>query len=104
MSQPRPLELGLEGADLVIAWSDGQRRRYTPRLLRALCPCAGCNEARRHSVPALPLDAPLADIPETVAFRLVEPVGNYAYKIGFSDGHDTGIYTLEKLYQWGETA
>jgi len=104
MSQPRPLELGLEGKDLIIAWSDGQRRRYSPQRLRALCPCAGCNEARRHAVPALPLDSPLADIAETVAFRKVEPVGNYAYKIGFSDGHDTGIYTLEKLYQWGETA
>ncbi|MGQ9604716.1 MAG: gamma-butyrobetaine hydroxylase-like domain-containing protein [Thermogutta sp.] len=104
MASPHPLELALEGRDLIITWNDGQRKRYAPQRLRALCPCAGCNEARRHAAPPLPLDAPLVGIPETVAFRIVEPVGNYAYKIGFNDGHDTGIYTLERLHQWGETA
>jgi DUF971 family protein len=29
------------------------------------------------------------------------PVGNYAYKILFSDGHDTGIYTLDLLRELG---
>jgi DUF971 family protein len=29
------------------------------------------------------------------------PVGQYAYSIGFSDGHDTGIYTLEYLRELG---
>ena len=31
----------------------------------------------------------------------MEPVGNYAYSIEFSDGHNTGIYTLELLRQLG---
>ena len=31
----------------------------------------------------------------------VSPVGNYAYSIAFSDGHDTGIYTLEFLRELG---
>jgi DUF971 family protein len=31
----------------------------------------------------------------------MKPVGNYAYSIDFSDGHDTGIYTLESLRQLG---
>jgi len=31
----------------------------------------------------------------------MKPVGNYAYSIAFSDGHDTGIYTLELLRQLG---
>jgi DUF971 family protein len=32
----------------------------------------------------------------------MEPVGNYAYAIEFSDGHNTGIYTLELLRQLGQ--
>jgi DUF971 family protein len=32
----------------------------------------------------------------------MEPVGNYAYSIAFSDGHDTGIYTLELLRTLGK--
>mgnify|MGYP000434755382 CR=1 FL=1 len=39
-----------------------------------------------------------------VAFRKITPVGNYAYQIAFSDGHDTGIYTLEYLYRLGDSA
>ena len=31
----------------------------------------------------------------------MKPVGNYAYSIAFSDGHDTGIYTLELLQELG---
>ncbi len=104
MSAPRPVALTLEGSDLVIAWNDGHRKRYAPQRLRGLCPCAGCNEARRHADPPLPLDATLPDIPQTIAYRSVSPVGNYAYKIGFSDGHDTGIFTLENLYRWGDDA
>jgi len=37
-----------------------------------------------------------------VTVKEVTPVGNYAYKIGFSDGHDTGIYTLDYLYEIGQ--
>jgi len=32
----------------------------------------------------------------------VSPVGNYAYSIEFSDGHNTGLYTLDFLYELGE--
>ena len=31
----------------------------------------------------------------------MQPVGNYAYSIAFSDGHDTGIFTLEFLHEHG---
>ena len=34
-----------------------------------------------------------------MAVSAMEPVGQYAYKIFFSDGHDSGIYTLEYLYE-----
>ena len=31
----------------------------------------------------------------------IEPVGNYAIRIGFSDGHDTGIFSWNTLYDFG---
>jgi DUF971 family protein len=34
----------------------------------------------------------------------MKPVGNYAYTIAFSDGHDTGIYSFELLRELGEPA
>ena len=34
----------------------------------------------------------------------MQPVGNYAYTIAFSDGHDTGIYSFELLRELGEPA
>jgi DUF971 family protein len=39
---------------------------------------------------------------EPVTIRQMTPVGNYAYSIHFSDGHSTGIYTLDLLRSLGE--
>jgi len=39
---------------------------------------------------------------ENVGILKIEPVGNYAIKIIFSDGHDTGIYSWDYLYRLGE--
>ena len=36
-----------------------------------------------------------------IAMESVEPVGNYALRIIFSDGHDSGLYTWEELYRLG---
>jgi DUF971 family protein len=36
-----------------------------------------------------------------VAIVRVEPVGNYAVRLIFSDGHGSGIYTWELLYDYG---
>ena len=38
---------------------------------------------------------------ETVGIRAVEPVGQYAVKIVFDDGHDTGLFTWKYLYTLG---
>jgi len=89
---------------LLITWSDGQVRRYTARELRDACPCATCREKRTQPAapPAaglLPVLAPQEARPLTI--EGMRPVGSYAYQIHFSDGHDTGIYTLEHLRQLG---
>ena len=36
-----------------------------------------------------------------VLIRSIEPVGNYAIRIGFSDGHNTGIFSWDTLYDFG---
>ena len=92
----RPLALRKEADDrLAIDWSDGHHSSYTWKHLRDNCSCAGCRDER--SQPADPFRilrpselAPLRPV-------AVTPVGRYAYKITWSDGHDSGIYTLEAL-------
>lgn len=101
-----PTKLEREGErHLVITWSDGERRRYSFRELRDSCPCATCRE-KRNAPPPSPLMLPIltdAQI-QPLAIAGMKPVGNYAYAIAFSDGHDTGIYTLEFLRELGEDA
>jgi DUF971 family protein len=36
-----------------------------------------------------------------ILIKSIEPVGNYAIRIGFSDGHDTGIFSWSTLYDYG---
>jgi DUF971 family protein len=87
----------LPDGSVEIGWSDGVRSAYSPRLLRDACPCATCREQRVQ--PAAPALLPVLR-PEEVAPLAIagmKPVGQYAYSIEFSDGHSSGIYTLEYL-------
>lgn len=98
MSQPRPEAIRRrdDGA-IEIDWSDGAAAAYTPRLLRDACPCATCRE--RRAAPAEPNPLAVLDAAECAPLTIsgMQPVGQYAYKVVFSDGHDSGIYTLEYL-------
>jgi DUF971 family protein len=99
--QPTKLEVLADGR-LRIGWSDGMVRGYSVRELRDKCPCATCREKRNASPP--PATAlPILSAAELQPLRIVgmTPVGHYAYSIEFSDGHDTGIYTLETLRELG---
>ena len=89
---------------LLIDWSDGQKRSYRIRELREACPCATCREKR--SQPADPLALPVLKQVQTqpLTIAAMEPMGNYAYSIRFSDGHDTGIFAFDLLKQLGEPA
>jgi DUF971 family protein len=99
----QPEKLGLTSAgQLRIDWSDGEAREYSVRELRDKCPCATCREQR--SAPPPPLtQLPILSAAETQPLRIIAmtPVGRYAYGIDFSDGHNTGIYTLESLREMG---
>ena len=89
-----------------ITWSDGQVRRYTARELRDRCPCATCRERRAAPPPTQPggglLNILSPQEARPLAINGMQPVGSYAYQIDFSDGHNTGIYTLEHLRQLGQ--
>ena len=99
--QPQKLEL-VEHNQLRITWNDKSVRDYAARELRDKCPCATCRE-NRNAPPPSPLQLPVISAAEAQPIRIIamKPVGNYAYSIDFSDGHDTGIYTLETLREWG---
>lgn len=101
-----PTKLALEADDhLLIEWSDGRRLRYGFRRLRDACPCATCREKRE--APPAPTNLLTVLSPQEVAPLKVagmKPVGNYAYTIAFSDGHDSGIYSFERLLELGEPA
>lgn len=102
--QPQPTKLArTSDHSLTIEWSDGERRQYTFSELRNACPCATCREKRSAPPPPsnlLPVLSPAETRPLQISN--MEPVGNYAYSIEFSDGHDTGIYTFELLRELGK--
>lgn len=103
MATVRPTSLALEPAGtLLIVWSDGQRRRYALKELRDCCPCATCREQRSQPTQAalLPVLSPRDLAPLKLAGA--KPVGQYAYSLEFSDGHDTGIFTFDLLRELGQ--
>jgi DUF971 family protein len=102
--KPFPTELKLlNPEELQITWSDGVQHVLTVRQLRAHCPCASCREQRKGNEAESPL-LPVLRLEEAQPLRFVSmrPVGNYAYSVCFSDGHDTGIFPLELLRELGE--
>jgi len=87
-----------------IDWRDGHHSEYALEYLRDKCPCATCTGA--HGTPPRPQSgpAPVASNPFQMykpALKMlgVEQVGNYAIRINWSDGHNTGIYSYEHFRQ-----
>jgi DUF971 family protein len=96
---PDELALTDDNHVLQINWDDGHLSRHRLDVLRAECPCAHC---KGHS-PEQSLNLK----PEQFAnIQLTDMavVGRYAYNLVFSDGHNTGIYTLKILYELPSTA
>lgn len=83
---------------LAILWSDGRETRHEVRELRLSCPCAACHD----EITGEPLLDP-ARVPGDVRPLDLVSVGNYGLKIRWSDGHDTGIYSYERLRELGGT-
>lgn len=98
-----PTQLQRPEAHLVrVTWSDGRVLDYSAQTLREHCPCATCRE--KHGAPVPPATAlPVLSIEETRPLQVasMKPVGNYAYAIQFSDGHQNGIFTFQLLRSIG---
>jgi DUF971 family protein len=106
MNSSYPTSLSrLDDKRLQIMWSSGENRVYQIAELRSKCPCATCREKRnaqaKEPPPLFEILKPAEAQPLTLAG--MRPVGNYAYAIAFSDGHDTGIYTFELLQELGDS-
>lgn len=94
-SNPWPSEIRLnpERNMLIVAFDDGARFELPAELLRVESPSA---EVRNHGGPKT-----IVLGKKDVTIAAVEPVGNYAVRISFSDGHDTGLYSWTWLHQLG---
>lgn len=103
MSQDRvvPESLALTDNDSVleITWSDSHLGRHRLAVLRSKCPCAQC---QGHN-PAQSLNLKPEQFTD-IRISDLAPVGSYAYSIVWSDGHSTGIYTLDFLRGLENTA
>jgi DUF971 family protein len=77
---------------LELAWGHGKASKLPYRYLRAECPCASCrNEWTGERV----LDP--ASIRDDLKLEAMEPVGNYAVRLAWNDGHSSGLYTWDAL-------
>ena len=103
---------------VLIRWTDGQTTRWTARELRDACPCATCREksgslqsadlqsgsagdSRSDHTPTMSLPVLSAAEAKPLSITSMRPVGSYAYNIGFSDGHSSGLFLLESLRDLG---
>lgn len=95
-SRPWPTEIRLRKGRraLAVTFDDGAAYDLPAEMLRVLSPSAevqGHSPEQRKTVPGM----------RNVAIRAVEPVGNYAVRLTFSDGHSTGIFTWDYLGRLG---
>ncbi len=102
MSESFPVSLSMTPAKhLQIVWDNGETRVYSPQHLREHCPCAHCQAKRLNPQPKPLLQVLKIEDTIPLAITRLHTVGNYAYGIDFSDGHNSGIFTLELLRQIG---
>lgn len=98
-STPLKLDLKKDQA-LDVQWQDGRHCRYSISYLRSMCPCAQCR-AMRDEQKTAKKKLTLTILPGNYAGALTATsaamVGNYALKIQFSDGHDSGIFSFAYL-------
>jgi DUF971 family protein len=93
---PRPTEINLHQVSrmLDVSFDDGASFHLPVEYLRVFSPSA---EVRGHG----PGQEVLQVGKEQVNVSAIEPIGMYAVKLVFTDGHDTGIYSWDYLYDLG---
>ncbi len=93
---PHPVEIEYKSDRqvLLMVFSDDHEAAYPTPYLRGYCPCARCQGHSGHEPQWQPITHE-----RQVEVVDVQPVGNYALTISWADGHDTGIYSFERLRQ-----
>ena len=91
---PTEIRLSADRRVLNVAFEDGSRFALPAEYLRVSSPSA---EVQGHS----PLERKVIGGKRAVAILAVEPIGNYAVKLGFDDMHDTGIFGWGYLHELG---
>ena len=89
---PTDLKYHKRSRELEVRFADGMNARLSAEFLRVHSPSA---EVKGHSAG----EGILVTDKETVGIKSIEPVGLYAVRIVFDDGHDTGLYTWSYLYE-----
>ena len=91
---PTEIRLQKKSRQIVVAFDDGNRFELSFEFLRVNSPSA---EVKGHG----PGQEVLQTGKEHVQVTAIEPVGHYAVRLVFDDGHDTGLYTWKYLYDLG---
>ena len=93
-NSPRPTDIRLHQTSrlLEISFDDGKSARLSCEFLRVYSPSA---EVRGHGIGQEVLQTGKEDI----NISAIEPVGNYAVRLVFTDGHNTGLYSWDYLYE-----
>lgn len=95
MATPTKILYHKQSRELEIGFADGANYRLGAEFLRVHSPSA---EVRGHG-----MQIPILQVGKRhVGIMNIEPAGNYALKISFDDGHDTGLYTWDYLYNIGK--
>ncbi len=89
---PTRIKLNKSSKTLELGYADGQHFSLPAEFLRVYSPSA---EVQGHGNPVLQYGK------TNVALTHVQPAGNYALKLTFDDGHDTGLFTWAYLHQLG---
>jgi len=96
----RPTHLDLKkDRGLTVQWADGSTSYFSIPYLRKMSPSADARQLREEMArnPLTVLPASIANQKGPLVATGAELVGNYAIRIRFSDGHDTGIYSWKYL-------
>ena len=86
------LRLNPQKSELSVTFTDGTIGRLPAEFLRVVSPSA---EVQGHS----PSERKLVPGKRNVTIRAIEPVGHYAVRLVFSDGHNTGLYSWRYLHE-----
>ncbi len=92
---PTEIRLSSDKRRLNVSFEDGTVVSITAELLRVESPSA---EVQGHG--AGQKTTPVGK--QNVTISRIDPVGNYAIRLAFSDGHDTGLFTWDILHDYGQ--